>query len=116
MIDMSHGYGTVHLPFIETSALLAAEKLYCDETKYSEEEKLRNLHDKPRIFRYNSNNHDTIPSCNRALNLIDIVDCVSDEYVFAESAVCHIFESKILDGTEPSASFPSLDIFLRQKL
>lgn len=116
MIDMSHGYGTVHLPFIETSALLAAESMYCDEGKYTEEEKGRNTLEQPRIFRYSGSNHDTIPSCNRELNLIDIVDCLSDEFIFAESTECPIFESKLLEGTVPSSFYPSLDEFLKQKL
>ncbi len=116
MVDMTHGYGTVHLPFIEISSLFAAEKIFCMKEKYSHEENERNTLDKPRIFRYNSNNHDTIPSCNHELHLIDIVDCLSEEFIFAESTNFIIFESKLLEGTVTSSFYPSLNEYLKQKL
>jgi 5'-3' exoribonuclease 1 len=102
----------VLLPFIDSQRLLEAEAMYCAPNTLSPLERQRNSFGKILHSVFDPANLETVPSCNPAIGLLDLIKCQTKvtelEFDLRPSSP---FAAQLIPGTvKTCAGFPSLGV------
>jgi len=100
------------LPFIDVKLLKKSIAEHCPDSSLTPDERRRNSVGKVHIFTHDDAVHDTVPSFNRDIGIMDITKCYSRvDLIEGEHPTNISFNPELIPGTQiPYPGFPSLNV------